>query len=75
MARPRKNPDYEILIAIESGVTEVDGEQCVVVKGVTRAERGADIVKLTPNWWKPLKAHYLSRVEQATAAPGELRGA
>lgn len=71
MARPRTNPDYEILIASESGVIQVDGEECVVVKGVTRAERGAEIVKLTPGWWQPLKAHY--RVEQTTAAPGELR--
>lgn len=73
MARPRKNPDYEILIANESGVVQVDGEECVVVRGVTRAERGAAIVKLTPDWWKPIEAHY--RVEQATAAPGEQRGA
>ena len=51
---------------------QIDGEECVVVKGVTRAERGAEIVKLTPGWWESLRAHY--RVEQATAAPGELRG-
>lgn len=76
MGRPRRNPDRELLIAVESGYVEVDGEGCYVSAGVTRAERGAKIVQLTPGWWKPLEAHFrAARVEQATAAPGELRGA
>jgi hypothetical protein len=70
LARPRN--EHQILIAKQSGVIQIDGEECFVVKGVTRAERGAEIVRLTPGWWEPIKAHY--RVEQATAAPGELRG-
>ena len=72
MGRPRKDPESQVLIARESGIITIDGEECVVVSGVTRAERGHPIVAATPGWWKPIRAHY--RVEQATAAPGELRG-
>ena len=73
MGRPRSNPDSEVMQAIDSGEVDVDGSKVIVLKGITRAERGSDIVRLYPTLWEPLKIHY--RVEQATAAPGELRGA
>lgn len=71
MGRPRKHPDSEVMQAVDSGEVDVDGEKVLVHKGVTRAERGSDIVRLYPDLWEPLKVHY--RVEQATAAPGESR--
>jgi hypothetical protein len=55
--------------AVDSGEVTVDGLKVLVHKGVTRAERGSEIVRLYPHLWKPLEVHY--RVEQATAAPGE----
>lgn len=72
MARPRRDSDDDILIATESGYVEVDGQSCIVSKGVTRARRGSAIVALTPGWWKRIDVHY--DVERATAAPGEKRG-
>lgn len=72
MGRPRRNPDMDILIAVESGIAHVGGEECVVRRGITRARRGHPLVAATPNWWKPIDVHY--DVEQATAAPGEKRG-
>ena len=72
MGRPRKNLD-QILVAKESGVVVLDGQEVVVHKNITRARAGHAIVKAAPDLWEPIKVHY--DVEQATAAPGERRGA
>lgn len=71
MGRPRRNPDDEIMVAVVSGVLQCDGEH-QITKGITRARRGHPIVKAAPEWWRVLDVHY--EIEQATAAPGELRG-
>ena len=72
MGRPRKYPETEVLIAIDSGVVVYDGNTEQIFKGISRAHRGHPIVKAAPDLWKPIEVHY--RVEQMTAAPGELRG-
>lgn len=68
MGRARNS---EVMQATDSGEVTLDGEKVIILKGVTRAERGSEIVRLYPGLWEPLKVHY--RVEQATAAPAELR--
>jgi hypothetical protein len=72
MAQARKNRDDDIMIAVDSGVIVVDGRECQINRGHTRARRGHEIVKAAPNLWKQIDVHY--EVEQATAAPGEKRG-
>lgn len=72
MARPRRNPDDDIMIAVDSGVVVHDGREQIVTKGVTRARRGHQIVRANPSLWRPIDVHF--DIEQATAAPGELRG-
>lgn len=72
MARARRNPDNEILIAIDSGVVNVDGEMYPVTRGVTRVRAAHPLAKAAPGLFKPIEVHY--DIEQATSAPGELRG-
>lgn len=72
MGRPRKHPDSDVMIAKTSAVITLDGNEVVIVEGVTRAHRGHEIVQKWPGFWKPIDVHY--GVEQMTAAPGEQRG-
>ena len=72
MGRPRKNLDRDVMVAIDDGVVVLNGHEEIVHKGISRAHRGAEIVRLYPTLWKPIDVHF--EVEQMTAAPGELRG-
>lgn len=72
MAGRRRNPDDDIMIAVDSGVIVIDGREQQVFKGVTRARRSHEIVKAMPDLWKKIDVHF--DVEQMTAGPGELRG-
>ena len=78
MGRPRKHPEDETLIAIESGIwVAPDGEQYVFRAGETLVAPDHPLVTLGNRaWFKPV-APTMRRptVEQATTAPGELRGA
>lgn len=73
MGRPRKQRSDEVLIAIETGVVNVDGEEILLRRGVTRAHSGSRVAQLYRSHFKPIDVHY--PVEQMTAAPGEKRGA
>lgn len=79
MARPRKDPDEEILIASDSGVWRApSGEEFYFHKDATLVRAGHPLVKANPDSFKPLRVHYElasepAKVEQATAAPGEKR--
>jgi hypothetical protein len=71
MATARKGG---ILVARETGSATIDGEVFAVTAGHTRVREGHALLRATPaEWWEPITAHY--EVEQATAAPGEQRGA
>jgi hypothetical protein len=74
MGRPRKQPlaSQRMFIATESFATKVDGVDQSIVAGSTRVWEGHELIERFPNWFKPITAHY--GVEQATAAPGEVRG-
>jgi hypothetical protein len=63
----------DILVATESFVAMVDGVMCTVHKGSTRVRAGHPLVKGHEMWFKVLDVQY--DTEQATAAPGEVRGA
>jgi hypothetical protein len=73
MATARKQGG--ILVARQTGsATTPDGEVIAVTAGHTRVREGHPLLDATPaEWWEPITAHY--EVEQATAAPGEQRGA
>jgi hypothetical protein len=72
MGRPRKKTS-DILVAKDSGVLNLDGEEILIRRGVTRVRAGHKLAETYPDLFEPLKLHY--DIEQATAAPGERRGA
>jgi hypothetical protein len=63
----------KILVAKESFVIRWEGADVVFVAGETFVEEGHPILEGREKLFRPLAAHY--RVEQATAWPGETRGA
>lgn len=62
-----------IFIATDSFVTSLDGVDVTVSKGFTRVREGHPLLRGREHLFEPLTVHY--EVEQATAAPGEKRGA
>lgn len=64
-----------IYIAKESGSAEVDGQAYVFIKGVTRVRGGHPLLKGHEELFEPVDMTVHYDVEQATAAPGEKRGA
>jgi hypothetical protein len=76
MGRPRKYPETETLIAIESGFwTAPDGTEYTFRAGETLVDNNHPLVKVNPDWFTPVdKLRTRPAVEQATANPGELRG-
>lgn len=75
MARPRKTTterSERIFVATESFATVIDGEPINVQKGITRVREGHPLMAGREGFFKELDVQY--DVEQATAAPGELRG-
>jgi hypothetical protein len=71
MARPRK---VDLYMAKESFVAVMDGDQVSVSQGdLVRA--GHPLLKGRDDLFKPAEGYVRFDVEQATAAPGESRGA
>lgn len=68
-----KKPDPVIFVARSSGVVMIDGQIHRYVQGQTRVRAGHPLLKARPDKFVPLKLDY--DIEQATAAPGERRGA
>lgn len=73
MARPRTKRDDDVLIAIATGWVTLEGQEILIRDGITRAHAGSAVAKAYPGYFKPIDVHFA--VEQATAAPGEKRGA
>ena len=67
---PRKKEGV-IYTPKESFVASVNGIDETFVRGRTYVREGHEILELYGEMFEPLRAHY--EVEQATAAPGELR--
>ncbi|SCL31997.1 hypothetical protein GA0070616_4370 [Micromonospora nigra] len=76
----------DLVVARTSGVIMYEGRRHTIRRGVTIARAGHPLVGRNPRMWQPLRVHYDldsagggapggSGIEQATAAPGELRGA
>ena len=77
MGRPRRNPDTETLIAIESGIwVAPDGTEHVFRAGETLIASDHPIVTQgNPAWFRPVDPlRSRPAVEEATDTPGELRG-
>lgn len=66
-----------VYVATESFVVEMkDGSTAVVHKGITRAREGHEVMAGgLRQFWEPVGDRVDYEVEQATAAPGEKRGA
>lgn len=74
---PRRRQDPEIFVAKVSFSCELDGAPIVVNKG-ERVRTGHPLLRSQGGFFEPVDSsvHYdLPDVEQATAAPGEKRGA
>ena len=71
MPRTRQTRPDDVLIAIETGVVNLEGQEILIRRGITRAHAGSAIAKAYPGFFKPIDVHF--SVEQATAAPGEKR--
>ncbi|MFI2663729.1 hypothetical protein [Micromonospora carbonacea] len=69
--------DSDLVVARTSGVIMHEGRRHPIRRGVTIARAGHPLVGKSPKLWQPLRVHYdlpgVGGVEQATAAPGELR--
>jgi hypothetical protein len=63
----------QVFLAVQSGVAHVDGQDMIFVKDVTRVSAGHPLLTTHPHLFRPVEAHHLYGVEQATAAPGERR--
>ena len=73
MTRTAETERGEILVAVESAVFQFEGADVVITRDVTRVRAGHPILRGREHLFRPLDAHY--EIEQATAAPGEVRGA
>lgn len=74
MGRPRSQPEgRRIFVPVDSFVANFDGAEVTFIKNVTRVREGHEVLDLYPTMFAPARAHYEVDVEQATAAPGELR--
>lgn len=69
-AKQEKTED-RLWVAIDDGVSFVDGEMMPYKRGVTRVREGHPLLSANPGAFKRLEAHY--DVETATAGPGEAR--
>lgn len=64
----------DVFVATETGVTELKGVPFSFERGVTRVRAGHPLLKACPNCFALEEDTVTYEVEQATAAPGELRG-
>lgn len=71
---PRKRAEPDIYVATTAFSCELDGEPVVVTAG-ERIRRGHPLLRKQPDYFEPVDATVQYDVEQATAAPGELRAA
>jgi hypothetical protein len=73
--------ERSLLVAITSGVTAMPDSLNLVVRKGDTFWSDHPAVKRNPEWFKPFSPTYdtpgytEARIEQATAAPGEKRGA
>ena len=59
MGRPRKQPQGDILIAVDSGTwTSPDGKPYDFIAGVTRVRAGHDLARAMPQCFAPIDVHY-----------------
>lgn len=72
MPRPRSDA---VFVATETFMCEIDGEQIVVQRGETRVRSGHKLLSKYRGYFQPAEMGVHFDVEQATAAPGEKRGA
>ena len=73
MGRPRSKPADRILVAKATGIwVSPEGDEYWAHAGITRITADHPFARATPDWWEEIESHFPS-VEQATAAPGELR--
>ncbi|WFE45312.1 hypothetical protein [Verrucosispora sp. WMMD1129] len=66
----------DLMVARTSGVIMHKGRRHTIRRGQTIGRKGHPVVDGHPRLWEPLRVHYDlpgEGVEQATAAPGELR--
>ena len=68
-----KTKEATVYVARSSGVIKIDGETYRYNAGQTRVRVGHPLLRVIPDKFAPMKVDY--EVEQATAAPGERRGA
>ncbi len=61
-------------VARETFACEIDGEQIIVQAGETRVREGHKMLEVYRGMFEPTDQGVHFDVEQATAAPGELRG-
>ena len=73
--RSRSDEGSAIYVAKESFACDVDGENYQFHKGRTRVRASHPAVKANPDYFEPVELEVHYDVEQATAAPGERRGA
>ena len=74
MGRPRTKADNRVMIANSSGFwTSPDGVEHWAHAGKTRIRANHPFYLATQGWWDEVTSDFPD-VEQATAAPGELRG-
>jgi hypothetical protein len=67
-----KQPD--LFVAKDGFHCEIDGERLFIPKG-ERVRSGHELIRRYRDYFKPADAGIRYDVEQATAAPGERRGA
>ena len=63
------------LVANTTGSAEIDGQKYDFTAGETRISTSHPLAKGCPLYFDPVEDSALPEVEQATAAPGEKRGA
>ena len=64
-------PNNDVYVAKESFACRLDGKRVIVNRGKTRVRHGHPLLKGREHLFSPIGVHY--DVEQATAAPGEVR--
>lgn len=74
---PRKKSGGAIYVATDSGAATVNKTEYVFHKGITRVREGHPLTTITgfDVFFEPVDDSVHYDVEQATAAPGEERGA